>query len=142
MNNQLEYFQNIPDKKLVPYDMSTGTKTENGVTRVIRPQYTMFCNDEKPIEPNPNFVSLNQNLAGPPNPKTLLKPVVVPPPAALDFWRANNLINHSHINTESQRDTYLSGYEISNCCDNIDIKKMVALSIWIIDFDKLKGLNE
>ena len=72
MNNQLEYFQNIPDKKLVPNDMSTGTKTENGVTRVIRPQYTMFCNDEKPIEPNPNFVSLNQNLAGPPNPKTYL----------------------------------------------------------------------
>jgi hypothetical protein len=80
-----------------------------------------FCNDERLLSPNdPNFVSLNQRLAGPPNPKTLLKPVITPPLADLDFWKANNLINHSHINTQSQWDTYLSGYEVSNCCDPIN----------------------
>ena len=79
---------------------------------------TMFCDDAKPITPNdPNYVSQNQRLAGRANPKTLIPPVVVPPAADLDHWRANNLINHSHINTGSQWDTYLSGYDISSCCD-------------------------
>ena len=80
-----------------------------------------FCNDQVQLNPNyPPPVSNNQALVGPPNPKTLIPPVIAPPPAALDYWRANNLINHSHINTESQHDTYLSGYQVSNCCDRID----------------------
>lgn len=79
-----------------------------------------FCNDSVLLTPNdPNYISANQSLAGPANPKTLIPPVVVPPATDLDHWRANNLINHSHINTESQWDTYLSGYEVSNCCDRV-----------------------
>lgn len=96
-------------------------KNRDGSVLIPRPTSDRFCNDSRKVEPNnPNFVSTNQRLAGPPNPKTLIAPVVVPPAMALDYWRANNLINHSHINTESQRDTYLSGYEVSNCCDRID----------------------
>ncbi len=78
-----------------------------------------YCNDELDIDPQ-NFVSQNQALAGKPNPKTLIAPVIAPPPMDLQHWRANNLINHSHINTASQIDTYLSGYAVSNCCDNIN----------------------
>ena len=93
----------------------------NATSKILRPQHTLFCNDTKNIGANnPNYISSNQRLAGPANPKTKIPPVVVPPPADLDYWRANNLINHSHINTESQNDTYLSGYQVSNCCDNID----------------------
>jgi hypothetical protein len=79
--------------------------------------YMRFCNDEVTLDTN-NYISPNQRLAGPANPKTLIAPVVVPRSHDLDHWRANNLINHSHINIESQWDTYLSGYEVSNCCDS------------------------
>jgi len=89
---------------------------------IDRPQPITWCNDAVTLAPNdPNYVSINQALAGPANPKTLIAPVVAPPIADLDSWRANNLVNHSHINTESQTDMYLSGYQVSNCCDRIDV---------------------
>ena len=84
-----------------------------------------FCMDKIILDPNnPNYISKNQLLAGPANPKTLIKPVIIPPIADLDYWRANNLINNSRINSESVYDTYLSGYQISNdtkCVKEYDI---------------------
>jgi hypothetical protein len=104
-----------------PLNTNSLTRNVNGSSTIPRPPHTLFCNDETLLTPNdPNYISLNQRLAGPANPKTLIAPVVTPPLAALEYWRANNLINHSHINSESQYDTYLSGYQVSNCCDRID----------------------
>lgn len=121
-NNRTEYFKNInPSCNTTPLNTTQLTSQVNGSTVIDRHQSLLFCNDEVVLSPNdPNFVSINQALAGPPNPKTLIAPVVTPPLAALDYWKANNLINHSHINTESQYDTYLSGYNVSNCCDRLD----------------------
>ena len=65
---------------------------------------------------NPEYISINQKLAGPPNPKTLIAPVVIPPSSDLSYWRANNLVNHSAVNAESQIDVYQSGYQVSTCC--------------------------
>lgn len=84
---------------------------------VNRPQSLYFCAGDVSTEV---AASNNQLLHGPPNPKTLIAPVIVPPPAALDYWRANNLINHSHINIESQHDTFLSGYDVSNSCGQVN----------------------
>lgn len=82
-------------------------------------QSGMFCNDEIPGEPSEyKFTSFNQTLVGPPNPKTRIAPVVIPPSHDLEYWRANNLINHSHINLLSQQDVYQSGYEVSTSCKN------------------------
>jgi hypothetical protein len=111
-NYRVEYYQNKPSRNT---EKSKGSCNRN-------PNKPMFCDDAEPIGANnPNYVSRNQRLAGPANKKTLIPPVVVPPLADIDYWRANNLINNSHINTESQFDTYLSGYQVSNCCDNIDM---------------------
>ena len=52
----------------------------------------------------------NQRLVGTQNPKTLIKPLVIPSPADLDYWRANNLVIRSGINDQIQQDDYLSGY--------------------------------
>ena len=82
-----------------------------------------FCDDTVNIIPNvndKNFMSRNQRLAGKANPKTLIAPPVIAPTHSLDFWRANNFINHSHINTNGQFDSYLSGQDVSNCCDNLN----------------------
>lgn len=81
-----------------------------------------FCNDTRPLDGpdgafnNPQWMSVNQKLAGPANPKTKIPPVVVPPPADLSYWRANNLVIHSAINEESNVDVYQSGYQVSTCC--------------------------
>ncbi len=66
--------------------------------------------------PVSNWQSLNQRLAGAPNPKTLLPPVIVPPPMELEYWKASNLTTHSHINDMKSIDEYLSGYQVSTCC--------------------------
>ena len=104
---------------LVPTDMNALTNnyllSKNSSINNTQPG----CKDEFLIS-SKDFVSLNQKLAGPANPKTKIPPIIVAPPMDLDYWRANNLINHSHINVESQHDEYLSGYKVSNCCDNID----------------------
>lgn len=81
-----------------------------------------FCDDAVPLDGpkgafnNPNYMSVSQRLVGPPNPKTLIAPVVTPPPLDLSYWRANNLVTHSHVNAESQVQAYQSGYQVSTCC--------------------------
>jgi hypothetical protein len=85
---------------------------------IERPTAFRFCNDEVDFDFNgPNYMSINQQLVGQGNPKTLIPPVIVPPSHDLSYWKANNLITHSHVNEQSQYDVYQSGYEVSNCCD-------------------------
>ena len=86
------------------------------------PTSKRFCNDSVPLDGlggaynNPRYMSPNQKLVGGPNPKTLIPPVMVPRLADLEYWRANNLVNHSAVNKESQIDVFQSGYQISTCC--------------------------
>ncbi|MHA2038433.1 MAG: hypothetical protein ACW98X_18525 [Promethearchaeota archaeon] len=85
-----------------------------------------FCNDSVSISNSINsktkpFVSANQRLAGPPNPKTLKTPVIPPPVSDLSFWKLNNTITHSHINESRQFDTHNSGYNVSDKCGSGDI---------------------
>ena len=121
MKNYIEGYKNTSNQNVYPYkkyvtnsDNPNFSKQNKG-TVIDRPQSIPWCNDEVTLAPNdPNYVSINQALAGPANPKTLIAPIVAPPIADLDSWRANNLVNHSHINTENQTDMYLSGYQVSN----------------------------
>lgn len=83
------------------------------------------------IEPNENFYSVNQALAGPPSKRTLIAPVSVAP-ISDETWRANNFATRSQINTETNVDESRSGYLISDetmacgdscgqiCCDGVD----------------------
>ncbi len=88
-----------------------------------------FCNDAIPLDGvgavinNTEWTSPNQKLVGPVNPRTLIPPVIVPPPADLTYWRTNNLVTHSAINDETNFDVYQSGYQVSSCCPNSNCKK-------------------
>jgi len=81
-----------------------------------------WCDDEVPLDGpngafnNPDYISINQKLAGEPNPKTRIAPVVTPPAADLSYWRANNLVTHSAVNKQSQIDVAQSGYQVITCC--------------------------
>jgi len=119
-----------------PYDMSklavTKKKVINGVTYdesyIETPEELYFCNDfQDNIDGNnQNIVGLNQRLTiGPQgqtqNRNTYIKPVVVPPTYDLEYWKDNNLITYSQINsTGVQEDMYLSGYAESSCCGYLD----------------------
>jgi hypothetical protein len=65
----------------------------------------------------PEYHSENHALAGPPNPKTEVSPIVVGPSHDLDFWRSNNMITHSHVNKETEQDLYLSGQLSTTDCN-------------------------
>lgn len=90
-----------------------------------------FCNDSLVLDSNlayqgvynnEYYTSANQMLAGPPNPKTLIPPVIVPPVVDLSYWKANNMVHFSNINEPSQIDVYKSGYQVSTCCGNMNGK--------------------
>lgn len=128
MEKYIEEYTNVSNRntrqsqKFFASDKGVRYSRQDNGTVIDRRQALTWCNDEVTVAPNdPNYISINQALAGPPNPKTLIAPVVAPPIADLDSWRANNLVNHSHINTENQTDLYLSGYQVSNCCDRINV---------------------
>lgn len=110
-----------------PYDMKNLTTTTKKVvngqpieqTYIQTSEVLPFCNDAVDIDPPQSFaVSLNQQLVGTGvNPVTKIKPVVVPPIFALDYWKENNLVTFPQINTAGpQEDMYLSGYAESTCC--------------------------
>lgn len=101
------------------------TKTAHGTayTDITLPSVLSWCNDDLPLDvgtttyDTSKATSFNGNLSGPPNPKTKIAPVVKPPSHDLTYWRDNNLITHSAINSENrQQDKYLSGYTVSTLC--------------------------
>lgn len=105
--------------------------TENGTGLILEnPETYRFCNDEVPFEFNdPNYMSINQKLVGPVNPKTKIAPVITAPSHDLSYWKANNLITHSAVNEETQHDVYQSGYQVSTCCGSMIDKYYVPQNI-------------
>jgi hypothetical protein len=100
---------------------NNGITVNKGHINIDRPTTYRFCDIEVSQKYNdPNYMSANQRLAGPQNPKTHIAPVIVPPIADLSYWKANNLVNHSSINRESQQEAYQSGFQVSNCCGNVN----------------------
>jgi hypothetical protein len=108
--------------KNVSYNISNTSVTKNTKPTLVfdRPTSYRFCNDETPTGTGPDFFSTNQKLAGKPNPKTNVAPVIVAPPADLSYWKSSNLTVHSHINDQTQHDAYRSGYQVSTCCGNLE----------------------
>ena len=76
---------------------------------------TLVFNQKHPFD----VPTLNQKLVGKANPKTKINPIVVPPPADLQYWRTNNLVVQSGINEQLQQEDYLSGYVVDTCCDKL-----------------------
>jgi len=101
------------------------------------PLDTFYYDDEMSANATDStYISINQKLAGPANPKTFIKPFIAPSINNLEYWRSNNTINHSHINTESQNDIYLSGYKVSddnftkNSCEHAENKKDIVTELF------------
>lgn len=64
------------------------------------------------VKPDQTYNSATQRLAGPANPKTMMKPVVAPPAYEWSCWKDNDFILPAQINTRSIQDYYSSGYYV------------------------------
>jgi len=93
------------------YNLDSLSQTQSNTLKPRNPDFT-----NKGIINNENYTSRNQKLVGQANPKTKIAPVIVPPIAELDYWKANNLVTHSAINEQTQVDNYQSGYQVMTCC--------------------------
>jgi hypothetical protein len=115
--------------ELKPYDFKNITTTEksngNLKTFVKTDSTNYFCDNMKDLDFSNSTMSNNQKLAGPANPKTFIKPIIVPQATNLEYWKANNLITHSAVNEATQQDNYMSGYAVSECCGNVDGASLV-----------------
>jgi hypothetical protein len=127
---------NDPNYLNPPSRVKTCTKKEiegntvavgkNGNIIFERPSARRFCNDCEEVQPNNTaYIYPSQKLLGCPNPKTNIPPIVVPPIASLDYWKTNNLVTMSAINTETQEDAYQSGFQITTCCGSANNEYLV-----------------
>lgn len=145
--SKMENFTKEHYKKITP-ELFTDNHFNN--ITYNNPTSKRFCNDELSLDNNvfnnPNWISQNQRLAGKPNPKTNIAPVIVPPSNDLSYWKATNNVIHSAINQENNIDVYHSGYQISTCCApmydcNLAIPKVVDQSMYNYDKDIIEDFN-
>ena len=128
--NYTSYFPHI--RTITPSDIRGNEMTIDANKNLLydRPTTRRFVNDSYPLETtastsvyspmlnpdtNPAFTA-NKMLMGGANPKTAIPPVIVPPAMALDYWKTNNLVKHSGINSESQQEAFQSGFQVFEDC--------------------------
>lgn len=103
-----EQYTNLP-----PTDPVTGV-----AHAVASPTERYLCEDKRSVSDDPcEYVSINQRLVGPPNPKTLLPLMDVTKNRShdLDAWKASDFTVHSMINDQVPVfDVYTAGYTQQN----------------------------
>lgn len=85
-----------------------------GISRKIYDDNSVNLDNVSGRSSDPNWMSPNQKMVGPANPKTNIPPVIVPPAADPSFWRGTNLTSSLKINQQGNTDLYRSGYLISD----------------------------
>lgn len=70
-------------------------------------QSQAWCPQNLPIE---STIGANQSLVGPPNPKTLVRPVIPTPIYDFEVWKPNDFIIPTGINDQRRQEMYDNGY--------------------------------
>lgn len=80
-----------------------------------------FCNDGVLLEVNKpdEYMSINQKLVGPANPRTKIQPVITTPLYSLE-QRDNDLIVPNVINGQTNENLYYSGYLTDETIDTVE----------------------
>lgn len=166
MNNKIENKNNISNNKMglkenFNYKLNQQPREFNDINYVKeRLQFTKQSNRElsKPLEvapysyyskqiqepftidPNEFYQSKNQALVGKANPKTNIPPILVPTLYDPQYWRANDFVTPSYINSRSTQDYYASGYQT---LDDRDSSTSVSGGDYNYNYNNVKnnGLN-
>lgn len=83
------------------------------VTNNVHTGPHVWCQSDKPLQ-----TSLNQQLNGLPNPKTLVEPVIMPPIFDNDYWRANSFMIPRNINRQARQELSQNGYMVTTTFEN------------------------
>jgi len=109
-----------------PYIRATSEDVADHIREDIKKGETLYFTDNltKNKQGNSNFLrkSSNQSLVGPPNPKTLVPPLITPPIAEFSYWRRNQELTPEVINDEKERYEYESGYNVTYVPDDVHYK--------------------
>lgn len=70
-----------------------------------------WCYRDIPIE---NTIGASQTLVGPPNPRTLVRPIIPNPIYDFETWQPNDFIVPNGINDQKRQEFYQNGYVISS----------------------------
>lgn len=104
------YNKSMSTDTIEPFELEKWTLIPKGnKLRIKTAVEKRFCNDDYPLTFNSQFVSNNQALVGPPNPKTLQAPIVAPPAMNWEHWSTPHSVQTA-INRESGFDYERSGY--------------------------------
>lgn len=72
-------------------------------------QSQAWCPQDRPLD---EIFSTNQSLVGPPNPKTLMRPVIPTPVYDTEAWKPNDFIIPSGINDQKRQELFDNGYMV------------------------------
>ena len=120
MSNNIK--ENYIPPELTGPAIVTNINYNNGKTDLLNTPYIneyKYCN-EFDLSKNfndPYYISSNQKLAGGPQAKSNIPPIIAPPIADTEYWQPNDFVVPSGINSNATQDLYSSGYLISECCD-------------------------
>lgn len=90
----------FPEAKICPPKMC---ESKNIVTS------NRFCNDDRKLNTDQRYISVNQALVGKANPLTNVAPVIVAPISAYDYWGESYVVPRG-VNDETNYDASASGY--------------------------------
>ena len=108
-NAQTQYI----DRSQQLYQEGISTYQTNRYTYDKYPSYFNQVERPIPIVQDPSFVSTNQALAGPANPKTRMVPIVAAPIYEWEVWKANDFVTPNIINGRTRQNFSESGYYTS-----------------------------
>ena len=116
--SQTTQMNNLPQTRVKYLSNSQNESNVSYPTDILSVSRKIYDDDsinlDSSIYNNPNWISPNQMMVGPANPKTNIPPVIAPPAADPSFWRGTNLTSSLKINQQGNTDLYRSGYIISD----------------------------
>ena len=118
-NKMTTTYENYSEKSHFNYIKKSENLYKKGINDFKKNRYTIekfpsYFTDQRiessDLIPDQTYISKNQNLCGPANPKTLIAPIVAPPSYDWEYWKDNDFVFPSIINEKRTQDYYGSGY--------------------------------
>lgn len=97
-----------PDHPFPRENLPLGINLNNNNPQLINTEQSTLWRDRNiPIQ---ETFGVNQQLAGPPNPRTLIQPVIPSPIYDVETWQPNDFIIPMGINDQKRQELYQNGY--------------------------------
>lgn len=104
-------------KENFEFDLNYSRTNKDDIKRLYTSkQNAVWCTQPQNVR-SATF-AINQSLAGPPNPKTNIPPIIPPKAQDNDYWKPNDFVTRPQINELPRKLWKQSGYLIPETCEN------------------------